>query len=134
MAVICVDFDGTCVAHEFPRIGKEIGAVEVLKELVANGNKLILNTMRSSRLHQGTDPLKEALSWFQMNEIPLHGVNKNPTQSRWTDSTKAYGEFYIDDAAIGCPLVYPPNGSNERPYVDWEAMRKLLVINGLIKQ
>lgn len=24
--IIAVDFDGTCVTHEFPRVGKEIGA------------------------------------------------------------------------------------------------------------
>lgn len=32
--IIAVDFDGTCVTHEFPRVGKDIGAVPVLKELV----------------------------------------------------------------------------------------------------
>lgn len=32
--VIAVDFDGTCVTHEFPKVGKDIGAVPVLKELV----------------------------------------------------------------------------------------------------
>ena len=31
---ICVDFDGTCVTHEFPKVGKDIGAVPVLKKLV----------------------------------------------------------------------------------------------------
>lgn len=30
--IIAVDFDGTCVTHEFPRVGAEIGAAEVLKE------------------------------------------------------------------------------------------------------
>jgi hypothetical protein len=27
---IVIDFDGTCVAHEFPKVGKDIGAVPVL--------------------------------------------------------------------------------------------------------
>jgi len=26
---ICIDFDGTCVTHEFPKVGKDIGAVPV---------------------------------------------------------------------------------------------------------
>ena len=30
--IIAVDFDGTCVTHEFPRVGAEIGAAEVLKK------------------------------------------------------------------------------------------------------
>jgi len=46
---ICIDFDGTCVSHEFPLIGKDIGAIPVLKELVEAGHKLILFTMRSDR-------------------------------------------------------------------------------------
>ena len=46
---IGIDFDGTCVTHEYPKIGKDIGAVPVLKELVEKGHKLILNTMRSGK-------------------------------------------------------------------------------------
>ena len=34
--VIGIDFDGTCVTHEFPFVGIDIGAVPVLKELIAN--------------------------------------------------------------------------------------------------
>ena len=45
--IINVDFDGTCVTHDFPQIGKEIGAAEVLKKLTYNGHNLILFTMRS---------------------------------------------------------------------------------------
>ena len=48
--IIAVDFDGTCVTHEFPRVGKEIGAAEVLKELTDKGHKIILFTMRSHQL------------------------------------------------------------------------------------
>lgn len=43
--IIAVDFDGTCVTHEY--VGKEIGAAEVLKELTDKGHKIILFTMRS---------------------------------------------------------------------------------------
>lgn len=43
---IAIDFDGTCVTPEYPEIGKDIGAVPVLKRLVENGHKLILHTMR----------------------------------------------------------------------------------------
>ena len=45
--IIAVDFDGTCVSHEYPKVGKDIGAVPVLKALVEIGHKIILNTMRS---------------------------------------------------------------------------------------
>ena len=45
--IIAIDFDGTVVTHEFPRISKDIGSISVLKELIKAGHKLILWTMRS---------------------------------------------------------------------------------------
>ena len=95
---IAIDFDGTCVTHDYPRIGKEIGATEVLKRLVEAGHKLILNTMRSDK------ELQDAVNWFKKNGIELYGVNENPTQKRWTNSPKVYAHMYIDDAALRCLL------------------------------
>jgi hypothetical protein len=109
---IAIDFDGTCVTHEYPRVGKDIGAIPVLKMFVEAGHKLILNTMRSG------DELADAVQWFEDNNIPLYGVNENPTQKQWTASPKVYAHIYIDDAALGCPLKMEPAVSN-RPYVDW---------------
>ena len=37
--IIAVDFDGTCVTHEYPKVGRDIGAAAVLKDLVAAGHK-----------------------------------------------------------------------------------------------
>ncbi len=39
--IIAVDFDGTCVTHDYPKVGMDIGATEVLKELVKEGHKLM---------------------------------------------------------------------------------------------
>ena len=55
--IICVDFDGTCVTHDYPRIGSEIGAIPVLKKLVEKGHQLILWTIRSG------DELQAACDW-----------------------------------------------------------------------
>lgn len=140
--VIAVDFDGTCVAHEFPKIGSDIGAIPVLKELVENGHQLILYTMRSNLskatstskkiVHVAGRLLDDAVDWFKSNSIPLHGIQTNPTQHHWTGSPKCYAQIYIDDAALGCPLKYDKAICN-RPFVDWQAVRKLLVNKGLIK-
>lgn len=116
---IGIDFDGTCVSHEYPRIGKDIGAVPVLKKLTDSGHKLILNTMRSG------DKLVEAIKWFADNNIPLYGANANPTQKEWTDSPKVYANIYIDDCGIGCPLTFNPDVS-DRSYVDWTAIENIL--------
>lgn len=122
--IIAVDFDGTCVTHEYPRIGKDIGAVPVLKKLVSQGHVLILFTMRSGA------ELEEAKQWFEVQGIPLYGVNTNPSQSQWTDSPKAYAQLYIDDAALGCPLCYDGNGS--RAYVDWPEVEHMLEKRGIL--
>jgi len=139
--IISVDFDGTCVSHEFPNIGKDIGAVPVLKELVKNNHKLILFTMRSdisnptgedNELHlESGNYLTDAINWFKENNIPLYGIQTNPTQHTWTTSPKAYAQLYIDDAALGCPLIF---GEHERPYVDWQMVYKILVARGIINQ
>ena len=122
---IAVDFDGTCVTHDYPRIGKEIGATKVLKRLVEAGHKLILNTMRSDK------ELQDAVNWFKKNGIELYGVNENPTQKRWTNSPKVYAHMYIDDAALGCPLINAPELSN-RPFVDWDSINRQLIQKGII--
>lgn len=134
--IIAIDFDGTCVTHEFPKVGREIGADSVLKELVAKGHHLILYTMRSDRKKKRAtndhtiqdvtgEFLTDAVRWFKKNEIPLYGIQRNPTQDSWTTSPKCYAQLYIDDAALGCPLIHPTNG--EKPYVDWKKVKKLLI-------
>jgi hypothetical protein len=119
---ICIDFDGTCVTHDFPEIGRGIGAEDVLRRLVEHGHKLILFTMRSG------EGLEQAVDWFASQKIPLYGVNINPTQQQWTSSPKAYGQLYIDDAALGVPLR---EIGHKRPYVDWAAVEQLLDRRGL---
>lgn len=127
---ICVDYDGTCVKHTKPLSSTEKipGAVETLIDLTNQGHQLILFTMRSNK--NKSTILDEAVQWFKDNNIPLYGVQKNPTQWAWTDSPKAYGKIYIDDAALGCPLTQ--DNPDERPYVDWEKVRVLLVEKGIL--
>ena len=122
--VIAVDFDGTCVTHDYPYIGSDIGAVPVLKELVDAGYNLVLNTMRSGRLE------KDAVKWFKENNIPLYGVNCNPDQKSWTSSPKVFADLYIDDAALGIPLK--TSQTSTRPFVDWVEVRELLVSLGYL--
>lgn len=122
---ICIDFDGTCVAHEYPIVGRDIGAVPVLKKLTDKGHNLILFTMRSGK------ELQDAVDWFEENDIPLYGIQENPTQKNWTESPKAYGQLYIDDAALGCPLTFP-SVLGDRPYVNWKAVWVLLEQKGIL--
>ena len=122
--IIAIDFDGTCVYHDYPYVGKDIGAVPVLKELVAAGHKLILYTMRDGKT------LKEAEAWFRKRDIPLYAVNENPKQSRWTKSPKVHADLYIDDSALGCPIKFIEG--TRRPVADWVRIREQLVKEGFL--
>lgn len=130
---IAIDFDGTCVTHEYPNVGKDIGAVPILKKLVEHGHQLILWTMRGNKPYEGVNTLQDAVDWFKSNDIPLWGINENPTQQAngWSSSNKQYAQLYIDDAALGCPLIN--SFMSGRSYVDWEAVKNYLLAAGIIK-
>lgn len=122
--IIAIDFDGTCVTHEYPKVGRDIRAVPVLRKLVKAGHKLILFTMRSGK------ELEDAVWWFRSHEIPLYGVNTNPGQESWTQSPKAYAQLYIDDAALGCPLDW--DDQSGRFCVAWQEVEIMLERQGVL--
>lgn len=110
---IAIDFDGTLVKHEYPKIGKELpGAFNVLRRLQKGGHKLILLTMRSGK------ELEEAVNFCAEKGIKFWAVNDNPTQSSWTSSRKVYANMYIDDAALGVP--------RNEDGVEWRSVEVLL--------
>ena len=116
--VVAVDFDGTVVKHAYPEIGEIVPfAIEGLHAFQERDWQIILNTMRSGEY------LDAAVDFLAGEGIELYGVNVNPTQCHWTNSTKCYAPLYIDDAALGCPLIYP---AGERPFVDWQAIFYLM--------
>lgn len=132
--IIAIDFDGTVVTHEYPKVGKDIGAVPILKKLVENGHQLMLWTMRGTRpTTDGVDTLADAVAWFKSNGIPLWGINENPDQkaSGWSNSNKQHADLFIDDAALGAPLKIDTNFSR-RPFMDWKFIELMLKENELI--
>jgi hypothetical protein len=141
--VIAIDFDGTCVAHEFPKVGKDIGAQKVLKRLVEEGHNLILWTMRNNcenntgfseeapNVYNGNH-LDDAVQWFEKNGIKLYGIQRNPTQDSWTKSPKCYAQLYIDDAALGAPLKSDTDVS-ARPFINWIVVERMLEAEGILK-
>ena len=126
---IALDFDGTLVTHESPEIGRDIGAFELLRRIQKIPEvRLILNTMRSG------ESLARAVDCCLANGLQLFGVNSNPSQSEWTSSPKVYAHIYVDDVALGTPLVQA-RGLEERDYVDWAKMGPMLEeeINHLLR-
>jgi hypothetical protein len=111
--IIAVDFDGTLVRHDFPRIGAEApGAFDVLRRLQAGGHQLILLTMRCGR------ELQDAIAYCAERGIKFWAVNDNPDQHSWTASPKVYAQLYIDDLSIGTPMA---DG-----VVDWAKVETML--------
>ncbi len=123
--IIAIDFDGTCVEHEYPSVGLDVdGAVETLQSLTKAGHRLILFTMRSG------ERLEAAVKWFKSRKIELWGVNENPEQSEWTSSPKVHADIYIDDSALGCPIMFIDGV--RRPVVNWSKVRAQLEYDGVL--
>lgn len=123
--IIAVDFDGTCVEHDYPEVGMDVeGAVEVLRALNDKGHRIILYTMRSGA------KLEAAIKWFKQRKIGLWSVNNNPEQKEWTDSVKVYAHYYIDDSALGCPIMFIDGVP--RPAVNWAKVRTILENDGVL--
>lgn len=123
--VIAIDFDGTCVEHDYPAVGLDVeGAVDTLRALNKRGHRLILYTMRSG------DKLEAALKWFKERKITLWAVNRNPEQEEWTSSPKVFADIYIDDSALGCPIMFIDGVRH--PVVKWAKVRTQLEFDGVL--
>lgn len=118
--IIALDFDGTVVHHEYPKIGYILpNFLHTIQRIIEKKHRIILYTMRS-----GIE-LTDAVKYLANLNIPLYGINKNLTQYNWTSSPKVYANYYIDNSAVGTPLDL--NGN-----VDWYAMEKLLEEKNII--
>ena len=95
---IAVDFDGTIVEHKYPEIGKEKPfAIQTLKQLQQEGNRLILWTSRENEL------LDEAIAFCHERGLDFYAVNSNePADALFhTFTTKVIADVYIDDHNLG---------------------------------
>jgi hydroxymethylpyrimidine pyrophosphatase-like HAD family hydrolase len=96
--IIAVDFDGTIVEHEYPKIGKPIlFALETLIKLKAAGHLLILWTVREGEY------LDQAVEYCSKNGLQFHAVNQPIVSvgASDVDSRKIVADLYIDDRNIG---------------------------------
>ncbi|VBB45673.1 conserved hypothetical protein [uncultured Paludibacter sp.] len=99
--IIAVDFDGTIVTHEYPKIGKEIPfAISTLKKLQAEGHhQLILWSVREGVL------LQEAVDYCRSRGLEFYAVNSNyPDAETGTiekQARKLTVELFIDDRNLG---------------------------------
>lgn len=95
---IAIDFDGTIVEHDYPRIGKEmLFAFATIKELHKKGHRLILFTYRTG------DLLNEAVEYCKNNGVEFYAVNKNFPEEEYSENIprKLNVDIFIDDRNVG---------------------------------
>lgn len=116
--IIYLDFDGTVVEHEYPKMGRcNYGCFEIIKKLQDAGHEIILNTFRSEC---NNDTLKQALSLInekafmlikdrskrdEFNLIPIKSTKAKIDPAPWDiESYKFHDVMFIDDISSGTPL------------------------------
>lgn len=95
--IIAVDFDGTLVKDEYPKIGSpNIKLINKLRRLSKN-NTLILWTCRTG------DKLKEAVEFCLLCDLQFDYINENSKEIlekyNNVDSRKITADIYLDDKA-----------------------------------
>jgi len=96
--LIAVDFDGTIVEDDYPRVGPaKIFAFDTLLELQRKGHRLILWTYR-----YGTR-LQEAVDFCEKNGLEFYAVNKSYPEEKFDGSIsrKVNADVFIDDRNVG---------------------------------
>ncbi|MCK6471514.1 MAG: HAD family hydrolase [Planctomycetes bacterium] len=115
---VVIDFDGTIVEHAYPDIGAAAPlALETIKFLKRQGCWLGLFTVRSGA------KLEAAVAWLKKNGIEFDAVNSDERQKEWTTSPKMYGDVYIDDRGLGCPVL---KDGDKGAVVNWAAVRSTM--------
>jgi hydroxymethylpyrimidine pyrophosphatase-like HAD family hydrolase len=128
---IYLDFDGTVVEHDYPRLGKpNPRAIEIITKLKNAGHEIILNTYRANLdkklLQDAVDYMNEKV--FTDNGIEFLNSKLHPYGLDW-GTIHATNELYIDDISANTPMkrqVHVPGDM-----VDWTELHYQFEENGL---
>ena len=96
--IIAVDFDGTIVDDEYPKVGPaKILAFDTLLELQKKGHRLILWTYRYG------EKLEDAVKFCKKNGLEFYAVNKSYPEEKYDGSVsrKINADVFIDDRNVG---------------------------------
>lgn len=95
--IIAVDFDGTIVEHQYPKIGRPIPfAIETLLQLQKDGHTLLMWSVRDGKL------LQEAVDYCAGKGLNFYAANKNyPEEDLSNAPRKLNADMFIDDRNLG---------------------------------
>lgn len=129
--IIAVDFDGTIVSDEFPKIGKpNYELIRTLRAMQRKGVKLILWTSRNNSCEMGT-LLTNAIEACEHFGLKFDAINENISEVKKLtggDTRKVYADVYLDDHSI--------NAATDRLYWSYRVgitFQNLLAIEDEIK-
>lgn len=143
---VYLDFDGTCVEHKYPNIGRcNFGCIEVIKKLQDAGHEVILNTYRANL---SKEKLEGALKWINQNywmvlkdrsaenidNFTLKQITALPKKKHpapwYLEMIEETEEIYIDDIAFNIPLKKAV--MSEGMMVDWDRVELDLISIGVL--
>ena len=129
--LIAIDFDGTIVEDEYPKIGPaKIFAFDTLLELQKKGHRLILWTYRYG------ERLQEAVDFCKKNGLEFYAVNKSYPEEKFDGSVsrKINADVFIDDRNVGGLLGWgdlPAAPENRKAQRTQEQERSFAILQGI---
>jgi hypothetical protein len=142
--LIYLDFDGTVVEHQYPKMGRcNFGCMEIIKKLQDAGHKIVLNTYRAD-IGNGVDAALKYLNeqaWMCLRDKSINiedfelspiteVINPKIYPQQW-DLENAIREdiLFIDDIAPNIPLK--PACMTKGNMVDWDELDKQFLRYGI---
>jgi len=94
--IIAIDFDGTIVEHDYPRIGPlRPNAAEVIRWIYSWAD-VIIWTCRYE-----VEGVRDMIEFLKDNHIPYTSINKNTQELGFHPTPKIYFDICIDDRNLG---------------------------------
>lgn len=122
--IVAIDFDGTLVEDQFPKIGEPIQVMfRLCKQLKAMGVKLILWTSRDNDSPERN--LDAAVDFCMDQGLIFDAVNCNIPEAIamfHNDTRKVYADLYLDDKAV--PPWQDPAYWSRRIGLTWNSTKK----------
>lgn len=96
--IISIDFDGTIVKDDYPRIGSLVAdAAETIAKFKRDGHEIVINTCRAG------DLALDAINFLLAHNVPFDRVNENNphnVKKYGSNTRKIFADVYIDDRNV----------------------------------
>jgi Fe-S cluster assembly iron-binding protein IscA len=99
--IFAIDFDGTIVTNDFPKMGDLMpNAKEVINTLYDSGHTILVWTCRSFDKNTEAN-IYDVANFLGKSQLKVHGINVNAESVEFNPFPKIYADIYIDDRQLG---------------------------------